>query len=262
MRVQLICVVFTLIFTTLPAFCQIINGSFENEQGEFSLEGWQNLGGLAQVETIPGGGNWSLELSGGCVFTSCRQAIPDVINGDIWKLSFWARSITVNGGGHFRWSNGQFTNTFIDDTLWTYISHIDTFQLAEGDTLKLIFEGGGGIVGFGGIYIDLVEMQKLGSTDVENNWTEIVPKKCKLRQNYPNPFNNTTTIGFSLPKTSMVIIEIYNAKGQFMEEVFRGVKQGGYHTVRWDASHQASGIYLINLKTDEFVTIKKCILAK
>jgi len=31
-----------------------------------------------------------------------------------------------------------------------------------------------------------------------------------LLQNYPNPFNAATTIGFELPKTSVVTLKVYD----------------------------------------------------
>ena len=54
----------------------------------------------------------------------------------------------------------------------------------------------------------------LGITDVEQLTLDILPKEYSLKQNYPNPFNPTTTIQFSVPKQSFVMLRIYDILGK------------------------------------------------
>jgi hypothetical protein len=89
-----------------------------------------------------------------------------------------------------------------------------------------------------------------------------LPTEFSLEQNYPNPFNPTTEIHFALPVASRVKIEIFNIVGQRIEVLVDGSMEAGYHSVPWDASSTASGVYLYRISTDEFVASKKMVLIK
>jgi len=78
---------------------------------------------------------------------------------------------------------------------------------------------------------------------------EQLPKNFKLEQNYPNPFNPVTTIKFQLPKASNVTLVIYNIQGQEVARLVDGYVEAGYHSVNWDASNAASGIYIYRLQS-------------
>lgn len=89
-----------------------------------------------------------------------------------------------------------------------------------------------------------------------------IPYKTELGRNYPNPFNASTTIPFSLAEGGHISIKIYNVAGQLVETVFEGYKDAGHHTVIWDASTVASGIYFYKLESGESVSIKRMSLIK
>ncbi len=88
-----------------------------------------------------------------------------------------------------------------------------------------------------------------------------------LEQNYPNPFNPTTNISFSLPVNAKVKLEIFNALGQKVYTLANGDIQAGIHTVSFDASSLASGIYFYTISADgidgsSFNDTKKMLLLK
>jgi hypothetical protein len=74
-----------------------------------------------------------------------------------------------------------------------------------------------------------------------------VPRNFALDQNYPNPFNPTTSIGFALPTDSRVTVKIYNLIGQEVATLFDGVKESGWHNLKWDAASAPSGIYFYRM---------------
>ena len=73
------------------------------------------------------------------------------------------------------------------------------------------------------------------------------PKQYSLNQNYPNPFNPSTTISYGLPFESKVKVEIFNILGQRVNMIANGVESAGLHSTLWDATHLASGIYIIRI---------------
>jgi len=88
------------------------------------------------------------------------------------------------------------------------------------------------------------------------------PKDFALYQNYPNPFNPLTTIKFALPVDSRVKINVYNSLGQLVETLVDEETQSGYHEINFDASRLASGVYLYQLLSQDFVSVKKMLLIK
>ena len=91
---------------------------------------------------------------------------------------------------------------------------------------------------------------------------ESAPTEYALEQNYPNPFNPTTTIKFSMPEAANVTLTIYNMLGQKVTELVNGKLETGRYTYEWNARNVASGMYIYELRTDKFVSIKKMLLLK
>ena len=89
------------------------------------------------------------------------------------------------------------------------------------------------------------------------------PSAVLLQQNYPNPFNPTTQIGFYLPNTAEVSLEVYNLNGQKLTELASGRYLQGEHHVTFDASRLSSGIYVYRLKVNgTVIETKKMTLIK
>ncbi len=100
---------------------------------------------------------------------------------------------------------------------------------------------------------------------VEN--TNNLPTVFSLNQNYPNPFNPTTVIRYQLPVISEVQLTVYDLMGRVVRELVSGKINAGTHSIIWngtDAHGQpvASGMYLYQLKTDNFMKTKKLVLLK
>jgi outer membrane protein assembly factor BamB len=91
---------------------------------------------------------------------------------------------------------------------------------------------------------------------------EKLPQEILLMQNYPNPFNPITTINYQLSKKSYCEICIYNARGELVERIVRGIEGKGMHSVTWDASKAGSGVYFYRVtagaknKTNKMLRLK------
>jgi hypothetical protein len=92
--------------------------------------------------------------------------------------------------------------------------------------------------------------------------SSLLPEDYHLAQNRPNPFNPATEINFSLPQASDVCLEIYNIVGQRVTTLVNGHLDAGVHTLIWDGSQSASGVYFYRLQAGKFDATKKMILLK
>lgn len=80
--------------------------------------------------------------------------------------------------------------------------------------------------------------------------------------NYPNPFNSTATIEFSLPKTGLVTLRVYNIIGQELATIASGNLAAGNYKYQWDASAYASGVYYCKIESGGSQQVNKMILLK
>jgi hypothetical protein len=88
------------------------------------------------------------------------------------------------------------------------------------------------------------------------------PKQFTLSQNYPNPFNPTSTIEFTLPASVDVRLEVYNISGQLVSTLVDSRMNAGQHSVIFDASNLASGVYLYRIRAGRFTETKQMTLIK
>jgi hypothetical protein len=92
-------------------------------------------------------------------------------------------------------------------------------------------------------------------------------KTFTLLQNYPNPFNPSTTIGYQLPKTGNVDVNVYDINGRLVRTLLAERQEIGAHSIRWDGRNNdgrmaASGMYFYQVKFDHSVLSKKMLLLK
>ncbi len=88
------------------------------------------------------------------------------------------------------------------------------------------------------------------------------PEEFALAQNYPNPFNPTTTIDFSLAETGIAHLAVYNMSGQRVAILVNGLMESGAHSVNFNASSLASGVYFYTLQAGDQLATKKLVLMK
>jgi hypothetical protein len=89
-----------------------------------------------------------------------------------------------------------------------------------------------------------------------------LPTAFALEQNYPNPFNPSTRITVALPRESELRVEVYNAAGELVVVLLDGRMGAGYHTLTFDASRYASGVYFYRMTTPEHSAVKKMVLIR
>lgn len=102
--------------------------------------------------------------------------------------------------------------------------------------------------------INKVSVKLTGST--------LLPKEFSLSQNYPNPFNPSTTIKYNLPKGSHVSLKLFNILGQEVATLVNEEQKAGYKSIEWNAANVASGVYMYQLKSANYVSTKKALLLR
>jgi predicted deacetylase len=100
-------------------------------------------------------------------------------------------------------------------------------------------------------------------TSVEFAKNEL-PTNIQLGQNYPNPFNPTTQIPFSLQNSGRITLQVLDLTGRILAEpISNHTYPAGQHSISFNATNLASGLYLYSINTDTgFKLTKIMVLVK
>jgi len=89
------------------------------------------------------------------------------------------------------------------------------------------------------------------------------PSQIRLAQNFPNPFNPSTQISFSLNRATEVTLSVYDVNGRLVSTLANNKGfAAGTHSLQFDASKLASGVYMYQLKTNAAIITKMMTLIK
>lgn len=83
-----------------------------------------------------------------------------------------------------------------------------------------------------------------------------------LEQNYPNPFNPHTSIAFTIPGHTHVLLEIRDSIGRHVETLVDWTVEAGTYITQWDASSVPAGLYFYTLHAGDFSDSKSMQLIK
>jgi len=160
-----------------------------------------------------------------------------------------------------------------------YDTTVTTLPLTYQEFLENVFEetpGNGVTVRFSVSATDGIDTIKISGDDrvlYVNRYeflsteTNGMPTEFALHENYPNPFNPTTTLRFDLPEVSDATVTIFNMLGQKIKTFNMNDTPAGFHSIKWDATNDygdpvGAGVYLYQLRANDFVKSKKMVLLK
>jgi hypothetical protein len=155
------------------------------------------------------------------------------------------------------------------DSLWTDACFLVHGSLALG-TPKIVSTADSGYV-CTALMMDwapeanptYIQVVKVGP-DLPNDVASISQSASdyQLLGNYPNPFNPQTNISFDLPQTDRVTLNVFDVTGRCVARLADGIVPAGHHTIAFDGSSLASGMYFYRLDAGEFRDTRKMILLK
>ncbi|MDP2301526.1 MAG: T9SS type A sorting domain-containing protein, partial [Ignavibacteria bacterium] len=90
----------------------------------------------------------------------------------------------------------------------------------------------------------------------------LVITEYALYQNYPNPFNPATTINYHIKEDGLVTLKLYDILGAEVKTLLNEEKIRGRYSYNFNASDLASGVYIYQLRVNDFVSSKKLLLMK
>ena len=173
---------------------------------------------------------------------------------DDWLIAY--HNNTVIGARQWK---GQFTDVpamgvdGFDDT-FSYI------ELGVVPKFKLFRESTGELIDMMGE--DVARWRNNEMTFVSLSRKEEIPSSVALNPAYPNPFNPSTQISFDITHEGLVNLSVYDINGRLVEVLKNNEMSVGNHLVNWNAQSYASGIYFVQLITDNLSLSQKLILVK
>jgi len=115
-------------------------------------------------------------------------------------------------------------------------------------------------------YVGDLAIKSVVATDWYGNSIRTEPinttTEFRLSSAYPNPFNPLTTFYYDLPDDARVSIIVYDMQGRLVANLVNNDIVAGTHSVRWNASGLASGVYVVTMKCGNYRQDRKVLLMK
>jgi uncharacterized delta-60 repeat protein len=101
--------------------------------------------------------------------------------------------------------------------------------------------------------IDYITVKYSQTVGINPSYNELA-SGFELQQNYPNPFNPVTSIGFDLPVSSYVTLEVFNTAGERVSTLLDEKQSPGHHTVAFGSTEFPSGLYIYRMTATNLST--------
>lgn len=170
----------------------------------------------------------------------------------------WIRSFVV--GSRFEWIQVFPSEGELDpEGSMPFTLKLDGTGLTIGETYYAHVQIDHNTPAEGALWIDL-ELTAVEPHNVTEQ--ELIPFEFGISAVYPNPFNPTTTIDYTLDRTSNISIGVYDLSGRLIENMVSGELNAGHHATTISGEEWTSGIYLIRLSDGNRVSQRKITLIK
>jgi Secretion system C-terminal sorting domain len=89
-----------------------------------------------------------------------------------------------------------------------------------------------------------------------------LPGTFTFHQNFPNPFNPSTTIKFTLPTRSFVVLKVFDVLGREVVSLLTEELSAGDYSRQWNAADMPSGVYICRMQAGTYSEMQKLVLLK
>jgi hypothetical protein len=118
--------------------------------------------------------------------------------------------------------------------------------------------------GRGGDIIEIYHVPSCAQTGVGE---EGEAGRLSLRQNVPNPFAGGTAVGFDLPRSAQIRLEVFDVGGRLVRALETRTLPAGSHRYDWDGRNEtgervSAGTYFYRLSVDGTRMSRKMVLVK
>jgi hypothetical protein len=79
---------------------------------------------------------------------------------------------------------------------------------------------------------------------------------------YPNPSGGLTSIEFEVPTEGQVTVTLIDPEGNEVQELFKGTKSAGVHTVQFETQSLDNGVYFYKVSTPKGSSTKRLVIRK
>ena len=142
---------------------------------------------------------------------------------------------------------------------------VDTTIVIENNNSSQLYEFSGFNFLVENVMLDPENWILKEATHSVNEIDNILPDRVEVEKAFPNPFNSKVKLSFYINPQfgdTHVNVNIFDLRGKIVESLIDNEFIPGYHTTFWYANGKSSGVYFIQLATDNYIDSQKILFLK
>ena len=142
---------------------------------------------------------------------------------------------------------------------------VDTTIVIENNNSSQLYEFSGFNFLVENVMLDPENWILKEATYSVNEIDNILPDRVEVEKAFPNPFNSKVKLSFYINPQygdTHVNVNIFDLRGKIVESLIDNEFIPGYHTTFWNANGKSSGVYFIQIATDNYIDSQKILFLK
>ena len=180
-----------------------------------------------------------------------------VLNGDSVKISWYS----ANESSGTNYDIERTVQTDNGTSQWSVVGNIKSGTISSARYYEFLDRPNE----LGTLYYRIVQKDNLGNiqpSDVAKVEFFESKGKISLGQNSPNPFSTETAILFYLSEPSWIKFEFFNSHIELIKEIARQKYPKGENKIVFSGKDLPAGVYFYRVQSDDFVDVRKMVLAR